>query len=122
MKIIKDGSAVASCCTGEELSAINAFAKSELRAEDVYTFSVLLCDNEVDRDCERFSVATLRELGELFVGATTTGAAIIRSREFTERSSLPKRAGPRPAARTTFTSRATRICCAPRQTRSSSRR
>ncbi len=70
MKIIKDGSAVASCCTGEELSAINAFAKSELRAEDVYTFSVLLCDNEVDRDCERFSVATLRELGELFVGAT----------------------------------------------------
>ena len=33
MKIIKDGSAVASCCTGEELSAINAFAKSELRAD-----------------------------------------------------------------------------------------
>lgn len=70
MKIIKDGSAKASRCTDDELLAINSFAKAELKAEDVYTFSVLLCDNEVDRDFERFSVATLRELGELFVGAT----------------------------------------------------
>ena len=33
-----------------ELAAINRFAKSPLRAEEVYTFSLRLCDNEVDRD------------------------------------------------------------------------
>ena len=70
MKIIKDGSASGSECTPQELQAINAFAKTELTAEEVYTFRVLLCDNEVDRDFERFSVSTLRELSELFVGAT----------------------------------------------------
>ena len=30
-----------------ELAAINRFAKSPLRAEEVYTFSLRLCDNEV---------------------------------------------------------------------------
>lgn len=34
----------------------------------VYTFAVRLCDNEVDRDGERFPRATLEELAELFVG------------------------------------------------------
>ncbi len=70
MKIIKDGSAAGSECTQQELQAINAFAKTQLGIDEVYTFQVLLCDNEVDRDFERFSVSTLRELGELFVGAT----------------------------------------------------
>lgn len=70
MKIIKDGSASGSACTPQELQAINAFAKTQLTADEVYTFQVLLCDNEVDRDFERFSVSTLRELSELFVGAT----------------------------------------------------
>lgn len=70
MKIIKDGSAAKTQCTPEELEAINAFARTQLSQQEVYTFSVLLCDNEVDRDLERFSVQTLRELGELFVGAT----------------------------------------------------
>jgi len=53
-----------------EMAAINALAKTELRPEDVYVFSVLLCDNEVDRDFERFTEDTLKELAELFVGAT----------------------------------------------------
>ncbi len=70
MKIIKDGTAAGGVCTGEELEAVNAFARTELKAGDVYMFSVLLCDNEVDRDFERFSESTLRELGELFVGVT----------------------------------------------------
>ena len=70
MKIIKDGKTGAPVCPDEELAAINAFAKAKLTAEEVYTFSVLLCDNEVDRDCERFSEDTLGELSELFVGAT----------------------------------------------------
>lgn len=56
--------------TAEELSAINAFAKAELSADEVYAFAVKLCDNEVDRDGERFSRACLSELAELFVGKT----------------------------------------------------
>lgn len=70
MKIVKDSSAAGTKCTPDELRALNAFAKTQLKAEEVYTFSVLLCDNEIDRDNERFSIQTLRELGELFVGAT----------------------------------------------------
>lgn len=54
----------------DEMAAINALAKTSLAPEDVYIFSVLLCDNEVDRDFERFTEETLRELGDLFVGAT----------------------------------------------------
>ena len=56
--------------TAEELARINRFAKKELRAEEVYTFAVKLCDNEVDRDFERFDRAALEELSELFVGRT----------------------------------------------------
>lgn len=52
----------------EELAHINQFAKAELTAADVYVFSVRLCDNEVDRDFERFDEAALEKLGELFVG------------------------------------------------------
>ena len=56
--------------TAEELALINRFAKKELSAEEVYTFSVKLCDNEVDRDFERFDRAALDRLAELFVGKT----------------------------------------------------
>lgn len=52
----------------EELEAINRFAKTELTEEQVYAFSVRLCDNEVDRDFERFDTAALERLGELFLG------------------------------------------------------
>ena len=52
----------------EELEAINRFAKTPLTAEQVYVFPVRLCDNEVDRDFERFNTAALERLGELFLG------------------------------------------------------
>ena len=52
----------------EELEQINRFAKAELTEDQVYTFSVRLCDNEVDRDFERFDGAALEKLGELFLG------------------------------------------------------
>lgn len=54
--------------TQEELACINRFTKRALQAEEVYTFAVRLCDNEIDRDGERFTRATLEELAELFVG------------------------------------------------------
>ena len=57
-----------SMVTREELAIINQFTKRALKEDEVYTFAVRLCDNEVDRDGERFPRATLEELAELFVG------------------------------------------------------
>ena len=51
-----------------DMAEINALAKTALTEEEVYTFSLRLCDNEVDRDGERFSEETLRELAPMFVG------------------------------------------------------
>ena len=51
-----------------ELGLINAMSKKTLTAEEVYVFAVRLCDNQVDRDGERFPVETLEELAGLFVG------------------------------------------------------
>lgn len=62
------GAGEAGAVSGEDLALINALARRELSAEEVYTFGVRLCDNEVDRDWERFPEATLNQLAELFVG------------------------------------------------------
>jgi hypothetical protein len=51
-----------------DLALINEMALEPLTQEQVFTFSVRLCDNEVDRDGERFAPQTLEELAELFVG------------------------------------------------------
>ncbi len=56
--------------TDEELSQINKFTVRELTKDEVYTFNVVLCDNEVDRDCEQFDISALEKLAELFVGVT----------------------------------------------------
>ena len=54
----------------EQLEKINRLTKTKVTAEDVYVFSVRLCDDQVDRDDERFSEACIRELAALFVGKT----------------------------------------------------
>ena len=56
--------------TDEMLREINKYTRQDLTADDVFVFSVLLCDNEVDRDFERFSQKSLRTLAELFRGKT----------------------------------------------------
>jgi hypothetical protein len=53
---------------GAALAEINRFSRRALTAEEVYLFSVRLCDNEIDRDYERFDDAALAALAELFVG------------------------------------------------------
>ena len=69
MKITKEAGLGEGCAVNrEDLAAINRLTRKELKAEEVYTFSVHLCDNEVDRDHERFSSETLEELAKLFVG------------------------------------------------------
>ena len=56
--------------TAVQLAAINAQARAKLTEEQVYVFSVRLCDDQVDRDGERFDTAALPALAKLFIGKT----------------------------------------------------
>ena len=51
-----------------DLALINRWSRKALAAEEVYAFAVRLCDNEIDRDGERFTEETLEELAKLFEG------------------------------------------------------
>ncbi len=53
-----------------ELELINRFTRRSFGEDDIYAFSVVLCDNEIDRDFERFSDEALEELSKLYVGVT----------------------------------------------------
>ncbi|MBE6975658.1 MAG: hypothetical protein E7439_00450 [Ruminococcaceae bacterium] len=56
--------------TQGQLEAINAQAKAKLTAEQVYVFSLRLCDDQMDRDYERFDTAALPTLARMFIGKT----------------------------------------------------
>lgn len=56
--------------SSDDLLLINKYSQKELSADEVFTFSVILCDNEIDRDFERFSVKSLDRLAELYIGKT----------------------------------------------------
>lgn len=53
-----------------DMEKINRYTRREYREDEVYTFALVLCDNEVDRDFERFSIPALEKLKELFLGKT----------------------------------------------------
>ncbi len=54
----------------EELELIGQFARKKLERDEIYTFSLILCDNEIDRDNEKFTVSALHTLAKLFIGKT----------------------------------------------------
>ena len=54
----------------EDMKKIGQFSRREMSADEVYIFNVDLCNNDIDRDFEKFSVATLNQLAEYFVGKT----------------------------------------------------
>lgn len=56
--------------TAAQLEAINALAKTRLNGEQVYVFSLRLCDDRIDRDGERFDTGALPGLAKLFLGKT----------------------------------------------------
>ena len=62
MKITK------SAATAEDLKKINEFTRRELTADEVYVFSVVLCDNDIDRDFEKFSEGALEAMAPMFIG------------------------------------------------------
>ena len=51
-----------------DMDLINAQALVELKAEDVFVFRVAACDDQLDRDHERFTLKTLEGLADLYVG------------------------------------------------------
>lgn len=52
------------------MTRLDAFTRRKHAPEEVYLFTVTLCDNEVDRDYERFSLEALKSLKNLFTGKT----------------------------------------------------
>lgn len=53
-----------------ELALINAQALRPLSADEVFVFRVAACDDQVDRDYERFTENALKGLAKLMVGRT----------------------------------------------------
>lgn len=54
----------------EDMALINQHSLKELNKDEVFCFSIILCDNDIDRDFERFSENALVTLKRLFVGKT----------------------------------------------------
>lgn len=54
----------------EDMKLINEHTLKTLTKDDVFCFSVILCDNDIDRDFERFDENSLKTLETLFVGKT----------------------------------------------------
>ena len=63
--IVKSGDS-----TDMDMKLINEYSRRTLTKDEVYTFSVVLCDNDIDRDFERFTVEGLFALQKLFLGKT----------------------------------------------------
>lgn len=69
MDIHKESRAVGSGVpTESQLRVINTLAKAELTKDQVYVFSIRLCDDQIDREYERFDTMALPELAKMFIG------------------------------------------------------
>ncbi|MEE1281766.1 MAG: hypothetical protein UHK60_05880 [Acutalibacteraceae bacterium] len=65
-RVVEEKSAI----TDEELALINTYTRRQYNSDELYVFNVVLCDNEIDRDYEAFSVNALNQLSLLFIGKT----------------------------------------------------
>lgn len=68
--IEKAASLAAQDVTEEDLKTINKHALTPLKAEEVFTFRAVLCDNDLDRQYERFNLKGLQDMQKLFLGKT----------------------------------------------------
>lgn len=55
---------------GAALAKINMYTLRPMAAEEVFTFKLVMCDNEIDRTFDVFTYKALQELAALFVGKT----------------------------------------------------
>ncbi len=67
-KILKTALVQKGLLNEQELALINRQALKPLEAEQVFTFRLAACDDQPDRDGERFTPQTLEQLAPLFVG------------------------------------------------------
>lgn len=51
-----------------DIDLINRYTLRELKPEEVFAFNINLCDDQPDRDNERFDVRSLRKLATMFPG------------------------------------------------------
>lgn len=66
---IKFGTIIkSSAISTSHLDKINALTRRTFSSDDIFSFSLILCDNEVDRDFEQFSIPSLDSLASLFIG------------------------------------------------------
>ena len=72
MKINKEAGKIGQSrqASQEQMALINRYTKRELAPEEVFIFSLVLCDNALDRDNERFTTEALKQLAPMFVGKT----------------------------------------------------
>lgn len=71
--------------TDDDLVRIGAYMRKTPDADALYTFPVVLCDNEIDRDLERFDTSALETIASLFVGKTGLFDHSMQSRDQTAR-------------------------------------
>lgn len=64
------GSITADGQAADELELINRHTIKPMAEDEVFRFTLTLCDNEVDRDGERFSIPALIKLAAMFDGKT----------------------------------------------------
>lgn len=67
-RILKAATVVKQVAGEAELALINAQTLRPLTADEVFIFRLAACDDQVDRDYERFTGETLEGLATLFVG------------------------------------------------------
>lgn len=69
--IIKSAKIEKSDISENELAVINSkYALKNLSAAEIFGFKLAICDNQIDRDNERFSEDAILQLSKMFVGKT----------------------------------------------------
>ncbi len=56
--------------TEKDMALINSYSRRKLEPDEIYTFSMILCANDIDRDGEAFTKETLIKMSKLFQGTT----------------------------------------------------
>ena len=74
--------------TAQELELIGRFARKKLSGDELYTFTLILCDNEIDRDFECFSKESLNKLKELYPDAKIVGITPLWRKDLNQQKSL----------------------------------
>lgn len=70
-RIIKSAKIERSDISENELAVINnRYALKSLSADEVFGFRLAVCDNQIDRDHERFSENAIERLAKMFIGKT----------------------------------------------------